>query len=40
MSMHYAHEAEKIHAGLYGKARIKAKTGKDKEIGDTQKRNH
>ena len=33
-SMHYALEAEKIHATLYNEAKDAAKSGKDFEIGD------
>jgi rubrerythrin len=33
-SMHYALEAEKIHAALYGEAKDSAGAGKDMEIGD------
>jgi rubrerythrin len=33
-SMHYALEAEKIHAALYGEAKDTAKDGKDLELGN------
>lgn len=33
-SMHYALEAEKIHAALYSKAKDAVKTGKDLEMGE------
>ena len=33
-SIHYAIEAEKIHASMYGKARQAVTSGKDPEIGD------
>jgi len=32
-SIHYALEAEKIHAGMYKEAKAKADAGKDVEIG-------
>ena len=33
-SMHYALEAEKIHASLYGEAKEAVKSGKDLEVGE------
>jgi rubrerythrin len=33
-SMHYALEAEKIHAALYGEAEDSAQSGQDMEVGD------